>query len=365
MFRRFVALTHSDHAASAPQAASAAGGQGQTHFRTRAGERSRRRLPGAGWRVAGARRRPRVAVGTALAGGPPRRSQRAELPHWAPGSGQTAHGPTPRRDVINAPAPPAPLRRTRSGTWDTPDLTRLCVRGVSCRPGSPRLAAFPPPPPQPSPCSAASSVLRGDPTSHARTSQACGHGLPWAARPRSTGRASVGSPGSRASRLPACKGSLTARGPPTTRDNAVSDVAFRSFGQRRHPETLISRLNDSACTYPCPTLRRRPHGRRRRTRGHRGSLLLRCRTLSFLSRCRFIPALPNAATAGLPPSTQTPNTASMIDPTERARYCRRDCEWVDYSSDRFGCPSHGRARFPSAGTRHLGEPCPCVIRVLR
>ncbi len=28
-----------------------------------------------------------VAVGTALAGGPPRRSQRAELPHWAPTSG--------------------------------------------------------------------------------------------------------------------------------------------------------------------------------------------------------------------------------------------------------------------------------------
>ena len=28
-----------------------------------------------------------VAVGTALAGGPPRRSQRAELPHWAPASG--------------------------------------------------------------------------------------------------------------------------------------------------------------------------------------------------------------------------------------------------------------------------------------
>ena len=28
-----------------------------------------------------------VAVGTALAGGPPRRSQRAELPHWAPTMG--------------------------------------------------------------------------------------------------------------------------------------------------------------------------------------------------------------------------------------------------------------------------------------
>jgi hypothetical protein len=34
-----------------------------------------------------------VAVGTALASGPPHRSQRAELPHWAPasGSGGEAH----------------------------------------------------------------------------------------------------------------------------------------------------------------------------------------------------------------------------------------------------------------------------------
>ena len=143
-------------------------------------------------------------------------------------------------------------------------LTRLCVRGVSCRPGSPRLAPFPPPPPQRSPCSAASSVLRGDPTSHARTSQAYGRSLSWAARPRSAGRASVGSPGSRASRLPACEGSLTARGPPTARAfDAAGDVAFRSFGQRRHPETLISRLHSPACRYPCPTLRRRPRGRRR------------------------------------------------------------------------------------------------------
>jgi hypothetical protein len=28
-----------------------------------------------------------IAVGTALAGGPPRRSQRAGLPHWAPALG--------------------------------------------------------------------------------------------------------------------------------------------------------------------------------------------------------------------------------------------------------------------------------------
>src|SRR5256885_9160191 len=33
---------------------------------------------------------PSIAVGTALAGGPPRRSQRAELPHWAPASGTNA-----------------------------------------------------------------------------------------------------------------------------------------------------------------------------------------------------------------------------------------------------------------------------------
>src|SRR5262249_13477291 len=36
---------------------------------------------------------PRVAVGTALAGGPPRRSQRALLTHWAPalGAGVESH----------------------------------------------------------------------------------------------------------------------------------------------------------------------------------------------------------------------------------------------------------------------------------
>ena len=39
------------------------------------------------------RRAATVAVGTALAGGPPHRSQRAGLPHWAPalGSGGKAH----------------------------------------------------------------------------------------------------------------------------------------------------------------------------------------------------------------------------------------------------------------------------------
>src|SRR5579859_887267 len=47
-----------------------------------------RQSPGADAGPGAAQRRrlinERVAVGTALAGGPPRRSQRAELPHWAP-----------------------------------------------------------------------------------------------------------------------------------------------------------------------------------------------------------------------------------------------------------------------------------------
>ena len=92
------------------------------------------------------------SVGTALAGGPPRRSQRAELPHWAPGSGQTSHGPTPRRDVINAPLSPAPVRRTRSGTCGTPDPA-LC-------PGRVVPSGFPSPRPLPSTTSAAMGLVR-------------------------------------------------------------------------------------------------------------------------------------------------------------------------------------------------------------
>ena len=42
-----------------------------------------------------------VAVGTALTGGPPHRSQRAGLPHWAPtsGAGVEAHAGPGMRDA--------------------------------------------------------------------------------------------------------------------------------------------------------------------------------------------------------------------------------------------------------------------------
>ena len=41
----------------------------------------------------------RVAVGTALAGGPPHRSQRAGLPHWAPTLGVWQRSAPPGRDA--------------------------------------------------------------------------------------------------------------------------------------------------------------------------------------------------------------------------------------------------------------------------
>ena len=119
-----------------------------------------------------------VAVGTALSGGPPHRSQCAELPHWAPRS-----GPTPVHSSTN--------RRTRSSTLDAP-VPALCPEHVV-------LTAFPSRCPLPStisaaaqrPCSTASPVLRGSPTSHDRASRACDLSLPRAARTVPGGRAIV------------------------------------------------------------------------------------------------------------------------------------------------------------------------------
>src|SRR5450759_1896100 len=52
----------------------------------------------------------RDAVGTALSGGPPHRSQRAELPHWAPGSGPASDWakPSPAHTIQR-------MGRTKSG----------------------------------------------------------------------------------------------------------------------------------------------------------------------------------------------------------------------------------------------------------
>ena len=60
---------------------------------------------------------------------------------------------------------------------------------------------------------------------------------------------------------------------------------------------------------PLSTLRCALAERQRMTRGHRGSLLLRCRAFSSLSSCRFIPALS-------PRSVQKPQTG-LTSPTCR------------------------------------------------
>jgi len=72
------------------------------------------------------------------------------------------------------------------------------------------------------------------------------------------------------------------------------------------------------------------------TRGHRGALLLRCRTLSFLSPCRFIPALQNAA-----PNDGVRNAGARIV----RRFARLDAcmdlgtEWGEYLFETSGKPS--------------------------
>jgi hypothetical protein len=123
------------------------------------------------------------------------------------------------------------------------------------------------------------------------------------------------------------------------RNGAASDVAFRSFGQRRHPETP-----DFAAPYPClqvplsnasPTPSRTPtHGR-----GHRGALLLRCRTLPFLSRCRLIPALPNDS------------TESRANPWQKP--LRTACSWL--GDDGQMCPAAPVVRRRQHGSRRTGR----------
>ena len=81
-----------------------------------------------------------VAVGTAVARRPPRRSRRAAFPHRAPVSGRTrsAFG------VWGTHA--APIRGLAASVTC---LVRRCVRSMCCNSPFPRPAAFPPPSPPP------------------------------------------------------------------------------------------------------------------------------------------------------------------------------------------------------------------------
>ena len=177
------------------------------------------------------------------------------------------------------------------------------------RPRFPRPAPFPPPPPPPPQraCSAASQVLRGCPTSHGRSSRAYRLSVPLAARyppichPRTIqdGASPTGTGDRGISRFPRPETCVHAPGLrprgvrrplAITRPATLPSASIHGVGT---PEPLGG--HDFAAQYPSlpvplSTLHRRPHERRRMTRGHRGSLVLRCRAFSSPSPSRFIPA---------------------------------------------------------------------------
>ena len=187
-----------------------------------------------------------VAVGTALTGGPPHRSQRAGLPHWAPRS-----GPTPRAGLYRGRSA-TELPRVPHGSCDTPP--RLCVRCVRRRQHSPHATPFPPPSPhtrpQPEPCSTASPVLRGRPTSHHRASRAYDLSLPRATLPPGGAQGSDGISRFSRMKVPYMPWFSDRAGPTGDSRYRHRQCCLPRLGPCGHPEEVISRLNSPACTYP-------------------------------------------------------------------------------------------------------------------
>ena len=118
---------------------------------------------------------------------------------------------------------------------------------------------------------------------------------------------------------------------------------------------------------PLSTLRRRPHDRQRMTRGHRGSLVLRCRALSSPSPCRFIPAPPQPHQAPPPPTRhhrglkhapRRPNppkpAAGPEPPTPAATVTRQPRDIAEARC------RHPRARTPASQTTLLLRPAESV-----
>jgi len=109
--------------------------------------------------------RTKVAVGTPVTRRPPHRSQRAELPHWAPASGGDAQD----LPAVCAPAHGAGSPATARGPWEaSPDSPWPVLRSL-LRPWRTTTLV-----------SEASSVLRDGPTSHGRSSPAYPLGIPGA-----------------------------------------------------------------------------------------------------------------------------------------------------------------------------------------
>ena len=149
----------------------------------------------------------------------------------------------------------------------------------------------------------------------------------------------------------ACTGSSTPRGPRTARDSAASGIAFRRFRARRHPGQAQFRGSIAGLRAPLSTLRCALTGRQRMTQGHRDSLDLRCRTLSFPSlmpvvrrfpetrarRCGSNRVGPAADGVALPRIAIRPVRAAVAitrSPTQSRAVRRRRTE----SSRRAHCP---------------------------
>src|SRR5664279_1912457 len=81
-----------------------------------------------------------------------------------------------------------------------------------------------------------------------------------------------------------CTGSPTPRGPQN--GSRITPPTMLPSAEPQHvgtPRLPISRLNSPACAHPETNASLRPHGTPTHGQGHRDSLDLRCRTLSFPS----------------------------------------------------------------------------------
>src|SRR5208337_1416601 len=87
---------------------------------------------------------PGVAVGTALTGGPPRRSQRAGLPHWAPTLGVWRRSAPPGRDASRAPVV-AIVSGSGPSASSRPWFSGCGASALSASTGSPVGGSRPPP----------------------------------------------------------------------------------------------------------------------------------------------------------------------------------------------------------------------------
>ena len=151
---------------------------------------------------------------------------------------------------------------------------------------SPWLPPFSPPSPQDGPCSKASSILWGYPTSHRRRWQ--DYGFPSLPRPTFLRRAPMRSPSSCASNFPACSGSPTAWNLRRTRVLRPASFCLPLAQTASTFQIYHFAAPWLACRCPLSTLRYTPRDVQRMTRGQDGSLLLSCIGLSPTITCQFV-----------------------------------------------------------------------------